>query len=71
MKFRVGDEVVGNKFANKYGVTKENWVGKVKKVEGFGIFVIGDRIYDGVWVESNCFDLVHKRTPAQMLFMED
>ena len=31
-KFKVGDVIIGNKKANKYGITKEKWVGKVVRV---------------------------------------
>ena len=31
-KFKVGDIIIGNKKANKYGITKEKWVGKVVRV---------------------------------------
>ena len=31
-KFKVGDVIIGNKKANKYGITKEKWVGKVIQV---------------------------------------
>lgn len=31
-KFKVGDVIIGNKKANKYGFTREKWVGKVARV---------------------------------------
>ena len=31
-KFKVGDVIIGNKKANKYGITKQHWVGKVVRV---------------------------------------
>ena len=31
-KFKVGDIIIGNKKANKYGITKQHWVGKVVRV---------------------------------------
>lgn len=31
-KFKVGDIIVGNKNANKYGITKQGWIGRVCEV---------------------------------------
>lgn len=40
-KFKVGDKVVGNAKANRYGITREGWIGEVIEIldppsEGFG-----------------------------------
>lgn len=62
-KFKVGDMVVGNEKANKYGFTVKGWIGTVQDVDVretnirvYGNGCTGDR---GVWVDEECFDLVN------------
>ena len=69
--FKIGDAVVGNYKANKYGITKENWIGKIIDIDDNCIFVIGDGIFSGTWVYKNYFDLKRTLSSAEMLFMED
>jgi hypothetical protein len=53
-KFKVGDEVVGNEKANRYGITKQGWKGIVKQVGPNGRIKV-DCFID---LDPECFDLV-------------
>lgn len=68
-KFKVGDQVVGNKKANRYGITKEGWKGTVTAVNTYQIRVYGFGSVDeeGFWVDPDCFDLVVS-TPNILIF---
>lgn len=63
MKFKVGDIVVGNQFANdKYNVTTEGWQGKVTQVNA-NIFRATCLLDDtegssGFGLNYDCFDLL-------------
>lgn len=72
-KFKVGDRVVGNKKAEKYGVTCEGWHGRVigidPDVEGgeTDICVKGKDIFDVAskfWVSSLAFDLESEKSDS-------
>lgn len=61
-KFKTGDVVIGNKLADKYGITDTGWCGVVSSVDEFGDMIwvkpygnaeVGDRYH----VEPECFDL--------------
>ena len=66
-RFNVGDRVVGNVNANKYGITRCGWRGKVVKLETdpwrkeiADILVEGEDDFGCIsryWVNSACFDL--------------
>lgn len=72
-KFKVGDRVVGNKKAEKYGITCEGWHGKVvgidKEEEGGeeDICVKGKNLFNEVskfWVSSLAFDLESEKSDS-------
>lgn len=50
-KFKVGDKVIGNEKANRYGITKEDWIGTVAEVDDNGFEA------DGFYLDYDCFDL--------------
>ena len=61
-KFKVGDVVIGNKLADKYGITDTGWCGVVTSIDEpndmiwvkpYGNAEVGDRYH----VEPECFDL--------------
>lgn len=64
-KFNVGDKVIGNKKANRYGYTREGWIGTVTEVfntpmYGYDFRAIGpcggeDQEFG---LEEECFDLI-------------
>jgi hypothetical protein len=57
-RFQVGDTVIGNEKANKYGVTVKGWRGTVVKLREFGFSAedsIGTTFND---LSYECFDLV-------------
>lgn len=64
-KFKVGDKVIGNEKANKYGITTEGWIGTVTEVldeprGGDDFKAFGPGIDDGkstFTLNSNYFDL--------------
>lgn len=61
MKFKVGDIVVGNQFANdKYNVTREGWQGKVIEIKtnSFRAVDIGKDDTDSFGLEYKYFDLL-------------
>lgn len=62
-KFKIGDIVVGNKFANdKYTITREGWIGTVVEideddaVDDIRVQSLEDKGYR-TWVSGACFDL--------------
>lgn len=59
-KFKVGDRVVGNEKANRYGITVEGWEGTVTRVGNGYISVNGPGSCGGVGfsVDPDCFDLL-------------
>lgn len=59
-KFKVGNIVIGNKKANRYGITREGWIGTITRVNDNVIWVAGPELcgHDGRPVNSECFDLV-------------
>lgn len=72
-KFKIGDRVVGNKKAKKYGITCEGWHGKVvgidPKEEGGerDICVKGKNLFNNVsefWVSSLAFDLESEKSDS-------
>lgn len=72
-KFKIGDRVVGNKKAEKYGITCEGWHGKVigidKEEEGgeADICVKGKNLFNEVskfWVSSLAFDLESEKSDS-------
>lgn len=72
-KFKVGDRVVGNEKAEKYGITRKGWHGRVigidPDVEGgeTDICVKGKDIFDEVikcWVSSLAFDLESEKSDS-------
>ena len=61
-KFKVGDKVVGNEKANRYGITDQGWVGYVVHVSGDDKIGVWEEIEEGIdggfTVDPECFDLV-------------
>lgn len=59
-KFKVGDRVVGNEKANRYGITVEGWEGTVIRVGNGYISVNGPGSCggDGFSVDPDCFDML-------------
>lgn len=64
-KFKVGDKIIGNEKANdRYGVTKQGWIGIVKEVNEFdNVFrAIGEKDpesdYGYFGLSFDCFDLL-------------
>lgn len=86
-KFKVGDMVIGNASANRYGITTEGWIGKVVEVDtdcedGDDIRVTGPGLSgSGVYVRSSRFDLFKDNSldikdvifnaPATIVFWND
>lgn len=68
-KFKIGDCVIGNKEAKRYGVTGTGWIGYVVAVHENGEIRVkrkgGVMTYD---VESSCFDL-YKDTETSEFFI--
>ncbi len=74
-KFKVGDKVVGNEKANRYGITDQGWIGYV--------VYVGDDDQIGVWetleeekehgftVNPACFDLVKPGNPERIVIYRD
>lgn len=60
-KFNVGDKVIGNAKANKYGITCEGWEGVVVSTD-HQIMVQSEKGGTSFWVDANCFDLVKGKT---------
>lgn len=63
-KFEIGDKVIGNEKANKYGVTIKGWTGSVVKIDEPRERICvneNSRRKDGFWVEADCFDLVESK----------
>lgn len=65
-KFKVGDRVVGNVHANRYGITRRDWRGKVVDLDADRSRVLGNILVEGknpwgengrYWVDPACFDL--------------
>ena len=64
-KFKVGDVVIGNKLADKYGITEPGWIGVVTTVDEPNDMIWakpywgtdGDRYH----VDTECFDLYKTR----------
>lgn len=56
-KFKVGNQVIGNKDARCYNITKSGWIGEVTKVTNDYIHVTGKGAECGQWVDSSRFDL--------------
>lgn len=54
-KFKVGDQVIGNKNAKCYNITKPGWVGKVLQANADYICVSGKGT-EGSWVDASKFD---------------
>jgi len=58
-KFKVGDIVRGNDFAQKYGVTKEGYVGRVNEIVSYSQIRL-----DTYLVDAECFDLEKEHLSA-------
>ena len=61
-KFKVGDVVVGNELASKYGITETGWIGVVTTVDEINSGMIWAKPYWGIdgdryHVDAECFDL--------------
>jgi len=60
-EFKVGDRVIGNKYANAhYSITKQGWIGTVVRVTKHTIMVQDDSDTlgeDPFTLDPNCFDL--------------
>ena len=57
-KFKVGDIIIGNEKANKYGVTRQGWVGRVirvfdKPISGRGVDIGVDRWFEAENVNTD------------------
>lgn len=69
-KFKVGDKVVGNEKANRYGITNQGWVGYVVSVGDDRIDVwekLGEGIDGGYTVDPACFDLIRPGKPEKVV----
>jgi hypothetical protein len=65
MRFKVGDRIIGNINARRYGVTGQGWIGEVTKVYDNGdIEVENKERGDSFTVDSSCFDLLVPTTRA-------
>ena len=55
-EFHVGDVVIGNESANKYGITREGYVGVVREVDDREIYIVGkdSRHFE---VDKTAFDM--------------
>lgn len=65
-KFKVGDKVVGNEKANRYGITDQGWVGYVVHVsddDKIGVLEALNEDDSGFTVDPACFDLVKPANP--------
>lgn len=60
-KFQIGDKVIGNQEANKYGITRKGWTGTVIGVSGETISVESTDCFSRFMVDSDCFDLVSRK----------
>lgn len=60
-EFQVGDKVIGNEKANKYGITRKGWTGTVVGVSGETISVESTDCISRFMVDSDCFDLVSRK----------
>lgn len=60
-KFQIGDKVIGNQKANKYGITRKGWTGTVVGVSGETIGVESTDCFSRFMVDSDCFDLVSRK----------
>lgn len=60
-KFQIGDKVVGNQKANKYGITRKGWTGTVVGVSSETISVESTDCFSHFMVDSDCFDLVSRK----------
>lgn len=60
-KFQIGDKVIGNQKANKYGITRKGWTGTVVKVVGEIITVESADYACSFVVDSDCFDLLSRK----------
>ena len=60
-KFQVGDKIIGNQKANKYGITRMGWTGTVVGVSGETISVESTDCFSRFMVDSDCFDLVSRK----------
>lgn len=55
-KFKVGDRVIGNIKANKYGITTKGWIGTVQETDNYGFTADGY-----MYLDYACFDLYEER----------
>lgn len=60
-KFQIGDKVIGNEKANKYGITRKGWTGTVVEVFVETIKVESTDDFSRFIVDSDCFDLVSRK----------
>lgn len=61
MKFKVGDEVIGNKFATRYTITRKGWKGVVVDVynkDRIEVRELGDPRSTSYTVDARAFDLI-------------
>lgn len=64
-KFKTGDKVIGNKLANKYGITTEGWIGTVTRVPSKTVIEVQDEDGSDFRVDAECFDLFGEETPRE------
>lgn len=77
MKFVVGQQVIGNDKASRYGYTKNGWKGTIIMINEFGIMVSGK--YIDPWdqttksgkftVDPDCFDSYDKEDKFDKLYL--
>lgn len=74
-KFKVGDKVVGNEKANRYGITDQGWIGYVVHVgddDKIGVWeTLEEEIEHGFIVDPACFDLVKPGNPEGIVIYRD
>lgn len=73
MKFKIGDKVIGNEKANRYGITKKGWVGTVIRISAFAnaIDACGEdgRIFKHLF--SDAFDLFEEPINQKIVITTD
>lgn len=71
-KFKVGDMVIGNSEANRYGITRKGWIGRVTRDDGVKWFTaVGEDGRRFVHLYEDCFDLITVPTERKVVITTD
>lgn len=69
-KFKIGDKVIGNEKANRYGITREGWFGKVVGVKDDVKIEVRSGDGSSFWVDPDCFNLYEEK-PVKKSFKRE